>query len=256
MWKVGRMIEDFTYRNADRIIVISEDFKRNIMAKGVPESKIEVIYNWVDETAIIPIPRNENPLFAEFGLDQNKFYVVYAGNLGSAQNIDILLEAANLLHDNSDIQFLVFGAEKQAEPYITKAKHMQLSNLKFLPLQPYEKVSCVYSLGDVAVVSCKQGFGDIAMPSKTWSIMSAGTAVLASFDRGTDMQYIIEKNRLGVFTEAENIQEFVKAVHILYSNPEECVQMGKRGRCYILEHLTREVGTRKYIGVIESIVGH
>ena len=83
--------------------------------------------------------------------------------------------------------------------------------------------------------------------------MSAGTAVLASFDRGTDMQYIIEKNRLGVFTEAENIQEFVKAVHILYSNPEECVQMGKRGRCYILEHLTREVGTRKYIGVIESI---
>lgn len=160
------MIEDFTYRNADRIIVISEDFKRNIMAKGVPESKIEVIYNWVDETAIIPIPRNENPLFAEFGLDQNKFYVVYAGNLGSAQNIDILLEAANLLHDNSDIQFLVFGAEKQAEPYITKAKHMQLSNLKFLPLQPYEKVSCVYSLGDVAVVSCKQGFGDIAMPSK------------------------------------------------------------------------------------------
>ena len=105
---------------------------------------------------------------------------------------------------------------------------MQLSNLKFLPLQPYEKVSCVYSLGDVAVVSCKQGFGDIAMPSKTWSIMSAGTAVLASFDRGTDMQYIIEKNRLGVFTEAENIQEFVKAVHILYSNPEECVQMGKR----------------------------
>ena len=256
LWKVGRMIEDFTYRNADRIIVISEDFKRNIMAKGVPESKIEVIYNWVDETAIIPIPRNENPLFAEFGLDQNKFYVVYAGNLGSAQNIDILLEAANLLHDNSDIQFLVFGAEKQAEPYITKAKHMQLSNLKFLPLQPYEKVSCGYSLGDVAVVSCKQGFGDIAMPSKTWSIMSAGTAVLASFDRGTDMQYIIEKNRLGVFTEAENIQEFVKAVHILYSNPEECVQMGKRGRCYILEHLTREVGTRKYIGVIESIVGH
>ena len=145
LWKVGRMIEDFTYRNADRIIVISEDFKRNIMAKGVPESKIEVIYNWVDETAIIPIPRNENPLFAEFGLDQNKFYVVYAGNLGSAQNIDILLEAANLLHDNSDIQFLVFGAEKQAEPYITKAKHMQLSNLKFLPLQPYVCIVWVMS---------------------------------------------------------------------------------------------------------------
>ena len=55
LWKIGRRIENFTYRNADKIIVISQDFKRNIMAKGVPEEKIEVIYNWVDENAITPV---------------------------------------------------------------------------------------------------------------------------------------------------------------------------------------------------------
>ena len=73
------MIEDFTYRNADRIIVISEDFKRNIMAKGVPESKIEVIYNWVDETAIIPIPRNENPLLPNLDWIKTSFMLYMQG---------------------------------------------------------------------------------------------------------------------------------------------------------------------------------
>lgn len=255
LWKIGRIIENFTYCNADKIIVISEDFKRNILAKGVPEEKIEVIYNWVDETAVIPISRCENPLFAEFGLNPDKFYVVYAGNLGSAQNIDILLDAANLLRDISNVQFLIFGAETQAQSYMARAQQMGLVNLRFLPLQPYEKVSYVYSLGNVAVVSCKRGFGDIAMPSKTWSIMSAGTAVLASFDGGTDLQRIIETNDLGLFTEAEDVQAFVSAVNSLHSNPEECVKMGTNGRSYIMENLTKEVGTRRYVEVIKSVAG-
>ena len=63
LWKIGRVIENFTYRNADKIIVISQDFKRNIMAKGVPEEKIEVIYNWVDQNAVIPVKDEENNLF-------------------------------------------------------------------------------------------------------------------------------------------------------------------------------------------------
>lgn len=255
LWRIGRIIENFTYRNADKIIVISEDFKRNILAKGVPEEKIEVIYNWVDETAVIPIPRRENPLFAEFGLNPDEFYVVYAGNLGSAQNIDILLDAANLLRDISNVQFLIFGAETQAQSYMARAQQMGLVNLRFLPLQPYEKVSYVYSLGNVAVVSCKRGFGDIAMPSKTWSIMSAGTAVLASFDGGTDLQRIIESNDLGLFTEAEDVQAFVNAVNSLHSNSEGCVKMGVNGRCYIMKNLTKEVGTRRYVEVIESVAG-
>ena len=82
LWKIGRWIENFTYRHADRIIVISEDFKRNLLSKGVPEDKIEVIYNWVDENAVVPVARKDNPLFDEFGLDRSKFYIVYAGNLG------------------------------------------------------------------------------------------------------------------------------------------------------------------------------
>lgn len=66
LWKIGRVIEDFTYKHADKIIVISEDFKKNIMAKGVPEDKIVVVYNWVDQNAVVNVPREKNKLFDKY----------------------------------------------------------------------------------------------------------------------------------------------------------------------------------------------
>ena len=100
LWRWGNSIENKTYRNADKIIVISEDFKRNIMAKGVPEEKIVVVYNWVDEEAVVDVPRAENKLFDKYGLDRSKFYVTYNGNIGLTQNMDMLLEVAKELQPN------------------------------------------------------------------------------------------------------------------------------------------------------------
>ena len=110
LWKIGRVIENFTYRNSDKIIVISEDFKRNIMAKGVPEEKIEIIYNWVDEQAVVPIFKADNPLYDEFGINRSKFTIIYAGNLGNAQNIDIIMDAAAEMQAKPDVQFISFGS--------------------------------------------------------------------------------------------------------------------------------------------------
>ena len=254
LWRIGRIVERITYKYVDKIIVISEDFKRNLIAKGVSECKIEVVYNWVDEKAVVPVSRDENPLFDEFGLDRNKFYVVYAGNLGNAQNINIILEAAKATRQYADLQFLIFGTEDQSAPYKEYACQMQISNLRIFPIQPYSMVSQVYSLGNVAIVSCKKGFGNIAMPSKTWSIMSAGTAVLASFDAGTDLQRIVETNRLGLFTDADDTKAFVEAVLRLYHSPALCREMGRNGRNYILGNLTRETGSMRYVEIIKSVV--
>ena len=261
LWKIGRHIENFTYRNADKIIVISQDFKRNIMAKGVPEDKIEVVYNWVDENAITPVKDEENELFEEFGISRDKFRVVYAGNLGNAQNIGIIVEAAKRLKDNDNIEFVIFGTGGlEDEIKAIKAKE-QLDNLKILPLQPYERVAKVYGLGHVCIVACKPGLGGAAMPSKTWSIMSSGRAVLANFDEG-ELKEIVEggpstssgsAKPCGVFTKAGDLEGFVAAIDGLSQHPERCVEMGRNGRQFILENLTREVGTQKYVEVIRQV---
>lgn len=251
LWKIGRVIEDFTYKNTDKIIVISEDFKKNIMAKGVPEDKIEVIYNWVDEKAIIPIPYEENYLFEEFHIDRHKFNVVYAGNLGNAQNVSIIVEAAIHFKEYSDLQFIIFGSGGMEDELKAFVKSNQLNNVLFFPLQPYDKVSYVYGIGNVCIVSCKKGLGGSAMPSKTWSIMSSGKAVLANFDEG-ELETIIKENECGLFSNAGDSNEFFDAIETLYNNPFLCESFGKNGRKFILSNLTKDVGVKKYVDIIKS----
>jgi len=250
LWKIGRAIENFTYRNADKIVVISEDFKKNIMAKGVPEEKIEMVYNWVDEKAVQPVEKSENPLFEEFGLSRDIFSVVYAGNLGNAQNISIILDGAARL---PEVQFAVFGTGGLENVVRERIEKEGLTNVHLNPLQPYERVSQVYSLGDVCVVSCKEGFGGSAMPSKTWTIMSCGRPVIASFDEG-ELKEILEKNKCGVFTHAGNVDEFVEGIKSLAAEPSRCEEMGKNARQFISDNLTKEVGSKKYVEIIKSVV--
>lgn len=111
LWKIGRKVENYTYKNVDKIIVISEGFKRNVIAKGVPEEKIEVISNWIDLDSVQPVSREDNKLISEFEIDPKKFLVVYAGNFGAAQGANIILKVAEKLKDKSDIQFVIFGGE-------------------------------------------------------------------------------------------------------------------------------------------------
>lgn len=254
LWKIGRKIEDYTYRNADKIIVISEDFKKNIMAKGVPEDKIEVVYNWVDEQAVIPVSRENNTLFDEFKLCRDKFYVVYAGNLGQAQNLQIIIDAAKKLKSHEDIKFIIFGTGGIENELKKEIQSFSLRNIDIFPLQPKKQISEVYSLGDVSIVSCKKGLGGSAFPSKTWSIMSAATAVLASFDENTELQKIIKENNIGIFTPSNNVQKFIEAILLLYSNKEKCKQFGQNGRHFILNNLTKEIGTSKYLDVFNRLI--
>lgn len=249
LWKIGRWIENYTYKNADKIIVISEDFKKNILAKGVPEEKIEIVYNWVDEKAVRPISKEDNTLFEEFKLSKEKFTVLYAGNLGNAQNIGIILDAANMMPEE---QFCIFGTGGIEDDIRNRIIKEKLVNVYLLPLQPYERVSEVYSLGDVCVVSCKEGFGGSALPSKTWTIMSCGRPVIASFDEG-ELKETIEKNNCGVFVHAGQVEEFVDAINMLKDNIQLCAEMGSNARKYIINNLTKEVGTRKYVEILTSV---
>lgn len=252
LWKIGRVIENFTYRNADKIIVISQDFKRNIMAKGVPEEKIEVIYNWVDEQAVINIPRENNKLFEKYNLDTNKFYITYCGNIGLTQNMDLLLDVAKELSTENNIHFVLVGEGADKSRVQSRVEKENIDNISFLPFQPYEDISHVFSLGDVGLIISKPGVGENSVPSKTWSIMSAECPVIANFDEN-EIKTILSENNCGIFTKAGDKEAFKNAILELYSNKDKAVQLGKNGRQFIMENLTREIGTSKYVKVVEEV---
>jgi lipopolysaccharide biosynthesis protein len=248
IFKIGKKIENFTYRYADRIIVISNDIKENIVKKGVDPEKIIVVPNWIDSETVRPIRKEENYLYEKFGISNDKFSVVYAGNLGYAQNIEVIIETAKKLKNQNEIQFLIFGKGAQEEEY--KKLAAGLDNLKFFPIQPYSEVSYVYSLGDASIVPCKKGFGGSAMPSKTWSIMATGTPVLASFDRDTEMERIISVERTGLFSVAGDSEQLAANILRLYEDQELRKELGTNARKYVTDHLERSICTRKYIDTI------
>lgn len=247
IWKIGRIIEDFTYRNADKIIVISEDFKKNIMEKGVPENKIMVIPNWVDTNAIYPIEKKNNKLYDEFNIPNDKYIVLYAGNLGMAQGSDVILESADLLSEYDDILFVVFGGGSQFEEFKLKAKSR--ANLLVFDLLPSERVPEVYSLGDIALITCKKGTGMAGMPSKTWSIMACNVPIIASFDIDSELARILSKTDAGICVEPEHAECLAKAILNCYKNKNinKC-----HSREYVVNNISKKHCTSMYINEIKK----
>lgn len=252
IWKIGRFVEKVTYKYSDKIIVISEDFKNNLLAKGVPEEKIVVVYNWVDEQSVVAISRSENKLFDKYGLDRSKFYLTYSGNIGLTQNMDMLLDVMEDLKSKvPDVRLVLIGegAYKKSVENIVRLK--DLNNVVLLPFQPFEDLSYVFSLGDAGLVISKPGVGANSVPSKTWNIMSASRPVLANFDEN-ELKTIVEKNNCGIFTKAGDKVAFTDAILKLYNDRELCYEMGRNGREFVMGNLTKEVGAQKYVDVITS----
>lgn len=253
IWKIGRWVENITYRAADKIIVISEDFKKNIMEKGVPEEKIEIIYNWVDENQVVNVERENNILFDKYNLEKDKFYICYSGNVGKTQNMDMLVDVAKDLESTPDIQFVVIGDGAYRKNLEELIKEKNVINITLLPFQDYADISHVFSLGDAGLIISKKGVGNNSVPSKTWSIMSAERPVLASFDKGSELDKIITENNCGICVDADDKDALKNAILEMYENKDLLPQAGKKGREFILKNLTKEYCTGKHIELLKSI---
>ena len=195
--KIGRWVEEFSYHNADVIITISEDMKKNIISKGVENDKVKVVLNWVDTDAIHPVERSKNKLFSELELNRECFYVVYAGNVGMTQGIDVIVRAAQELREQKNIKFLIFGNGSEEQNIKAQIASEGLDNVNMYPLYPQERVPEVYGLADAAIISCKPGVGKSGFPSKTWTIMACGAAIISSFDLNCEFTRTIEAAQCG-----------------------------------------------------------
>jgi glycosyltransferase involved in cell wall biosynthesis len=253
VWRIGRIIENYIYKKADKIVVINHDFKKNLLAKGVSEDKIGIVYNWIDPNLVLPIPRIDNKLFDDYSLDRDGFYISYAGNLGTAQDVNILVDAAEMLRGEK-INFVIFGNGVEEGSIRRKIERLGLTNIHMFPMQPSPRISEVYSLGNASFVSCKPGFGGVGMPSKTWSIMSAGTPVLLCFDRDTELEEIVIDNNCGVFSVAGDVYGLAETIRSLYRmDPTNLRRLGDNGRNFVINNMSAEICTDKLVEIFASV---
>lgn len=247
LWKIGRKLEDKTYSVCDRVIVISNAIYDNLINKGVAHQKLSVIPNWVDSKKITPVPRSENRLISELGLDPKQFIVVYAGNVGAAQGAEVILEAAKLLQDENSIRFAIFAGGTGAEQAAKTVKEEHIQNVSMFSLLPQDRVSEVYSLGDVALITCKRGVGNSGMPSKTWSIMACNTPIIASFDVDSELAVILQKGNAGICVEPENAVLLAQAIRKKYEAAMGSHNEVSGGRAYVSEYAEKSVCVGRYL---------
>lgn len=245
LWRIGRLIENAVYKQADKIIVISEGIKNNIMNKGVSTEKITVIKNWIDLDHVKPVEKNENSLIEEFSIPKDKFLVVYAGNFGAAQGAEIILKTAENLKNERDIHFVIFGGGAYFENARKDAYRMQ--NVSIQGLQPQDKVSEVYSLGNVALITCKPGTGNAGMPSKMWSIMACNTPIIASFDLESDLAEELKKSGAGICVKPGDIDELAKAIKGSYNEWKVGIRKTYNFRDYVYNNASKDVCVNRYI---------
>lgn len=254
LFKIGRIIENKVYKNAAAIVTVSEDIKDNIIEKGVPSQKVYTIYNWIDETAVKRIGRKDNSIFERFGLSRDKFYVLYAGNIGKAQNLEVIINAAKRLESTPEIQFVIVGNGEDKDYYIDRTEKMQLNNIQYFPLQPYSDVSMVYSLGDISVVSCKAGVGSTALPSKTYSIMATKTPIIACYDNNSSLTNLISDSGCGYSVLPNDDAKLAKYIEKLLKNPELAKELGDNGYKYLINHFTKKNAINKYNECLKEIL--
>jgi colanic acid biosynthesis glycosyl transferase WcaI len=251
--RAARRLEAMSYRCADAITVLSEDLADNVRAKlprrnsAAPAStKVHVIPNFVDIDAIVPEHRL-TAYRAELGLGDGPV-VLYAGNIGFSQSLDLLLEAARLM---PDVQFLING-EGSARQEL-QARSAGLPNVLIAGYVDAHRLSELLATGDVHVVPLKRGLARVSVPSKTYSIMAAARPVLASIDPGTAVPRILAESGGGVAVPPEDVAAFVVALRAMLADPTAVQAMGERGRAWVERHASPAAVGDAYHQLIETL---
>ncbi len=243
-------LERFVYARADAIAVLGEDFRRNLLAKGVPSEKLVVIPNGVDTDFLRPLPR-DNPFARQHRL-VDRFVALYAGNVGLAQGLETLVDAAPFL-SLPDVEVLFVGNGAARASLQERATAAGSTIVRFLPFQPRELVPQVYASADVGVVVLRPGMGDTSVPSKLYSIMAAGKPVVASVDPDTEVWRLVQQVQCGLCVPAGDPASLAHAVESLRADPALARAMSERGRAHAEAHHSRRAVGDRYAALLTSL---
>jgi colanic acid biosynthesis glycosyl transferase WcaI len=240
--KAASALERFCYERADAVTVLSEELRQNVARKTQDPSKVRVITNFVDTEWITPSNKN-NAYRAEHGLD-GKTVVMYAGNVGLSQSLDLVLDAARALASRKDVCFVVNG-QGSVRPQLEAAART-LPNVSFVDMQPVERLPELLSAADIHLVPLKRGLAKSSVPSKTYSILASGRALIASVDQASEVARLVERSGAGVVVPPEDSDAFVAAVTRLVSDESLRLRMGAAGRRYVEGQASPAVIARAY----------
>lgn len=245
---VGRVC-NWVYGRAAHIVVLSPGFKDILIRRGIPQDKLTVIYNWCDEPAL--------GTFLEPGVDllPKGFNVVFAGNMGHAQALSTVLDAAEIVGKiEPKLNFVLVGSGIQCGALKQEAEGRNLQNVYFVPHMPMSEVGVILNAADALLVHLrKDQLFEITIPSKTQAYMAIGKPIIMAV--GGDAAKLVTAADCGLCCESQNeialAEEVLKLKRL---SPNELKGLGTNARTYYRSKLSLEIGTDHFIALFNSLL--
>jgi colanic acid biosynthesis glycosyl transferase WcaI len=252
-WLAGAMggLMDRIYRSCDRITVITESFTDAIAARGAERGKIVTIPNFVDTSAVSPLPR-ANSFRQRHALDR-QFIIMYSGNIGYTHGTELLVEAAERLATISDLIFLVIGGGSKQEDLVRLARQRRVTNMRFLPTQSGEVLSEMLAAADVLVMTSKPGVGMTSFPARIYNSLLAARPVVASVDENSDLAKVLRSASAGMVTAPGNVEDFCQAVTTLYHDAPRRERMGRAGAEFMARQYSPQAVVEQYETLLKGL---
>ncbi len=239
-----RILERRMYKVAWRISAQTEGIIQSLRQRGISADKLVFLPNGVDPELFKPgLPDQE---LAQRLQVQNKTVILYAGTIGYAAGLEVALQAAEILRENHDIVFLIVG-DGTEKPRLEKlAAEMQLPNVRWMPFQPLIEIVRYYNLATLNLVTLRRyNLAEGVRPSKLFpGLASAKPVIYVGEGEGAR---VMNESGGGRVIPPEDPERLAKTILELLANPEQCREMGQRGRNYVIEHYTWRVLVAKWL---------
>ncbi|WP_309083907.1 glycosyltransferase family 4 protein [Chelativorans sp.] len=241
----------WTWRGVDRISVISEGFRRLLIARDVPDFKISVVPNWADET----VARASTGTTPEAFNVPGKFRVLFAGNMGAAQALDSVLDAAAIVaEERPEIEFWLLGSGIELDHLKLRVEREKLGNVRFLPRVPMADVGAYLSAAECLLVHLRADpLFTVTIPSKTQAYMAAGKPIIMAVEG--DAAELIRRAGGGIVVPPQDPQRLAEAAcNLAGLPPEELARLGANARRFYNEQLSFDRGTRTLAKLLHSVL--
>lgn len=245
-----KRLERFVYGRAASVTVIASRMRERLLERGVPPQKVTVIPNFVDLDRLSPVPR-DNGFSRTHGL-QDVFAVTYAGNIGPAQGLDIMVDAARLLPPGHPARFVLIGDGILRDRFEGAASASD-GRVRVLPYQPSSLMPQIYGASDICLVPQAAATGSDAIPSKVYRIMASARPLIAVTDPASDLAALVRNAECGEVVEPGDAAALSGVVQRAAAEPELWRRMGERGRQHVAEHYARQVVVRQYDRLIRKL---
>ena len=235
----GEKLFNFLYRaekvllkNSDVVSSISQGMIKRIQLKV--DRKIVFFPNWVETSVFFPV-NDKVRLKESWGYKEDQFLCLYSGSLGGKQGLENIIYAAESLKDNAKIQFIICGTGPYKSRLQEIALNKNLTNVNFLPLQDKKNFNDFLNIADLHLIIQKAYIGDLVMPSKLPTILSAGGVSLVTAEKNTSLHKLVEKFDVGFVVDPEDYLKLRETILNL-SNMDH-TQKRINARKYALQYL-------------------